>query len=99
MIPVEIETILRTHAQIDQVAVVPVPDPILGERVCVCVVPVAGTELALETLRQYLEARGVAYYKIPERLMTLDALPIVGDKVDQRKLTEIAAAMATGGEG
>ena len=96
VIPVEIETILRTHAQIDQVAVVPVPDAILGERVCACVVPAAGTELALETLRQYLEARGFAYYKIPERLIILDALPIVGDKVDQRKLAEIAAAKAGG---
>jgi non-ribosomal peptide synthetase component E (peptide arylation enzyme) len=68
----------------------------LGERVCACVVPAAGTELALETLRQYLEARGFAYYKIPERLVILDALPIVGDKVDQRKLAEIAAAKAGG---
>jgi acyl-CoA synthetase (AMP-forming)/AMP-acid ligase II len=99
VIPVEIETILRTHPEVDQVAVVPVPDPILGERVCACVVPVAEAKLTLETLRQYLEARGLAYYKIPERLVTLDALPIVGDKVDQRKLTEIAAAMAGKGEG
>ena len=96
VIPVEIETILRTHADIDQVAVVPVPDPILSERVCACVVPAAGAELTLETLRQYLTARGLAYYKIPERLVTLDALPMVGDKVDQRNLTEIAAAQAGG---
>jgi len=99
VIPAEIETLLRTHTDIDQVAVVPVPDPILGERVCACVVAVVGKPVALEPLRQFLRERGVAYYKIPERLVVMDALPLVGDKIDQRKLSEIAAAAAGNDEG
>ena len=94
VIPVEVETILRTYETIDQVAVVPVPDPILGERVCACVVPAEGAQVELEDLRRFLEQHGVAYYKIPERLIFLGSLPMVGDKVDQRRLTEMAADKA-----
>lgn len=97
VIPIEIEALLRTHSDIGQVAVVGVPDRILGEQVCACVVPKGGRPMEIEPLRRHLLDQGLAYYKVPERLIILEALPIVGDKVDRRSLAEQAARMVAEG--
>ena len=93
--PAEIETLLRTHPTVAQLAVVPVPDSLLGERVCACVVPAPGPPPTLEMLREHLRAEGVAHYKFPERLIILSALPMVGDKIDRLGLAARAAAEAS----
>jgi acyl-CoA synthetase (AMP-forming)/AMP-acid ligase II len=93
--PAEIETLLRTHLAVAQLAVVAVPDPLLGERVCACVVPAPGPPPTLEMLREHLRAKGVAHYKLPERLVILQALPMVGDKIDRLGLAARAAAEAS----
>ncbi len=84
--PEEIETLLRTHPAVAQLAVVGVPDAVLGERLCACVVPAPGPPATLEMLREHLRAKGVAHYKLPERLVILPALPMVGDKIDRHRL-------------
>jgi non-ribosomal peptide synthetase component E (peptide arylation enzyme) len=53
-----------------------VADADLGERVCACVVPLAGEgPPTLEALREHLAARGLARFKLPEQLEVLEALP------------------------
>ncbi len=93
--PDEIEKLLRTHPSVSQVAVVGIPDPVLGERVCACVVPLPGSPPTLETLREHLRREGIAHYKLPERLVVLSALPTVGDKVDRLGLAARATAEAS----
>jgi len=67
--------------------VIGVPDPVLGERVCACIVPTSRTRrLDLESLRHHLRGQGLAPYKAPEQIVVLDALPVVGDKIDRRAL-------------
>ena len=34
----EVEAVLRTHPAVAQVAVIGIPDPVLGERICACIV-------------------------------------------------------------
>ena len=89
--PAEVEAMLRTYSGVEQVAVVGIPDPVLGERVCACVVP---TEPALpptlQALREQLRAHGLAPYKAPERILVLPSLPLVGDKINRRELSSIA---------
>jgi acyl-CoA synthetase (AMP-forming)/AMP-acid ligase II len=93
--PMEIETLLGTHPAVAQLAVVAVPDSLLGERVCACVVPAPGPPPTLEMLREHLRAQGVAHYKLPERLIILSTLPMVGDKIDRLGLAARAAAEAS----
>ncbi len=92
--PAEIEALLRTDPGVTQLAVVGVPDPVLGERVCACVVPAPGPPPTLESFRAHLAAKGVAHYKLPERLIILPALPMVGDKIDRTSLAARVAAEA-----
>ena len=73
---VEIETLLLAYPGVRDAAVVGAPDPVLGERVCACIVPAPGAEIALPALARWLrDERHVAVYKLPERLLLLDALP------------------------
>jgi cyclohexanecarboxylate-CoA ligase len=71
----EIEVLLLEHSQVADVAVVGMPDPVLGERVCAFVVPRGDETPTLESLAAGLRARGVAAQKLPERVEILDALP------------------------
>lgn len=71
----EIENILLGHPNVIDVAAVAMPDEILGERVCVYVVPKQGVKMTLEDLTSYMKERGVAVYKLPERMEIIDEIP------------------------
>lgn len=86
----EVETIALSLPAIRQAGVIPVPDPVLGERVCLCVVPDPDASVTLAAVRERFTARGVAAYKIPERLEILDSLPLTPiGKVDKKALRTI----------
>jgi non-ribosomal peptide synthetase component E (peptide arylation enzyme) len=85
--PSEIENYLLGHPKIGQVAAVGVPDPVMGERVCVCLVPRSQEPPTLEEIRSFLAAKQIAPYKIPEQLAVMERLPMLADtKVDRRAL-------------
>jgi acyl-CoA synthetase (AMP-forming)/AMP-acid ligase II len=85
--PLEIEGILRSHPKVAQVAVIGVPDEVLGERGRAVVVP-DGDAPSLEELREWVCAR-VADYKAPDELEVRPELPMTAMfKVDKRALAE-----------
>ncbi|HMS79743.1 MAG TPA: fatty acid--CoA ligase family protein [Burkholderiaceae bacterium] len=73
----EVEDLLLSHPKVREAAVIGWPDDALGERVCAVVVPRDdGDAPALDELVRHLrEVEQVAAYKLPERLVLLDALP------------------------
>ena len=88
----EIEGLLAACPGVREVAVVGVPDHILGEKICACVVPLEGHDVSLEQLVKFLrEQQRVAAYKLPEYLLPLAAIPRnpVG-KILKRELREQA---------
>ena len=94
--PDEIESLLQGHPKVREVSVVAWPDARLGELVCVCVAPQPGEALTLEELVAYLrDEKRVASFKLPERMVLVDALPRnpVG-KVLKRKLREQIQSLA-----
>jgi acyl-CoA synthetase (AMP-forming)/AMP-acid ligase II len=72
----EIENLLQGCPGVQEAAVVGVPDAVLGERVCACIVAAEGAEPTLADITQYLrDQRRIAVYKLPEALLRLPALP------------------------
>jgi cyclohexanecarboxylate-CoA ligase/acyl-CoA synthetase len=57
-------------------AIVPMPDPVLGERACCFATLKPGQALALADLQRWLDEAGISKVKWPERLEILAALPM-----------------------
>ena len=72
----EVENLIFTHPLVRETAVVGVPDPITGKRVCAVVVPKdAANPPTLLDLQTHLIDQGLSKRKLPERLELIDALP------------------------
>ena len=78
--PRDIEDLLAAHPQVDMAAIVPVPDPVLGERACCCITVAGGEAPTLEAICSYLEENGVAKLRWPERLEIVDAMPLTATR-------------------
>ncbi|MBI4589863.1 MAG: AMP-binding protein [Candidatus Rokubacteria bacterium] len=85
--PREVEEILYTHPKILHAAIVGVPDPRLGERNCLCVIPRPGETISLEDIVTFLKD-SVATYKLPEMIEVFDELPFTPTgKIQRHVLT------------
>jgi acyl-CoA synthetase (AMP-forming)/AMP-acid ligase II len=74
--PSEIDSVLEGMPGLAEAAVCAYADNDLGERVCACVVVLDGQEPpTLEALREYLTGKGLARFKLPERLECFLNLP------------------------
>jgi malonyl-CoA/methylmalonyl-CoA synthetase len=71
----EIEETLRAHPDMADCAVVGVPDPDWGDRVCAAVVPARGRTLEPAALRLWAGER-LAPWKVPREFRVLEALPV-----------------------
>jgi len=92
--PQEIEDVLSHHPKIHQVVVVKMPDPVLHEKACAFAVLHKGEQLILDEVISFLESKGLAKMKYPERLEIIDQIPItVGGKAHKAILEEKIAKM------
>ncbi|GGU40057.1 (2,3-dihydroxybenzoyl)adenylate synthase [Streptomyces violascens] len=91
----EVEDLVRAVPGVADAAALALPDPALGERVGICVIPGDGPRPTLETVHAFFAARGVAAFKTPELLYLVEEFPLtpVG-KVDRRTLRERILALA-----
>jgi non-ribosomal peptide synthetase component E (peptide arylation enzyme) len=71
------------------------PDPVLGERCCAYVVPRSGGKVSVESLSKFLDERGIAKYKFPERVELRNELPLTpdGGKILRRALEDEIAGI------
>jgi 2,3-dihydroxybenzoate-AMP ligase len=94
----EIENLILTHPAVHNVACVPMPDPILGERMCACVILRPHCALGFDELVSFLMKQEIARHKLPERLEIFDDFPLSPfGKVSKKDLVEIIAAKRING--
>ncbi len=72
----EIENLILAHPAVFNVACVPMPDSVLGERVCAFIILRPDASLKLTELTAFLLEKGIAKFKLPERLEFLDEFPL-----------------------
>ncbi len=101
---VEVESALQHHAQVKSVAVAAVPDPVRGDEVFACIVPVsmpvtdsARAQAAEDLVRWALGE--LAYYKVPGYVAYLDQLPLTAtNKIQRGELKKLAATLFDEGQ-
>jgi acyl-CoA synthetase (AMP-forming)/AMP-acid ligase II len=95
--PMEVEAVLGRHPAVADVAVVPRPDPVMGELGVAAVVAAdPARPPALADLRAFAGER-LASYKLPDDVVVVDELPLTpGQKIDRKALTAILEDGATG---
>lgn len=85
--PVEIESLIITHPDVVAVAVIGMPDPVLGERICAYIQPRPGAKINFDDIISFLKGKGASMLQLPERIEFIDNIPLtkVG-KLDKQLL-------------
>jgi 2,3-dihydroxybenzoate-AMP ligase/mycobactin salicyl-AMP ligase len=86
---VEIEKLISEHPDVALVAVIPMPDPDMGERVCAYIRPKTGVGLSFDAIISFLKDRKASVLQLPERIEFVDGMPFTkAEKIDKRALRE-----------
>jgi acyl-CoA synthetase (AMP-forming)/AMP-acid ligase II len=75
--PREVEDRLHAHPAVREAAVVGVPDEVLGEAICACVVPIEGAIVTGQEIKDWCRMT-LADYKVPDLVRFLDEFPLTG---------------------
>jgi non-ribosomal peptide synthetase component E (peptide arylation enzyme) len=85
----EIEKLISNHPDVVLVAVIPMPDPDMGERVCAYIQSKSGADLNFEKIISFLKDQKASVLQLPERIEFIDSMPFTkAEKVDKRALKE-----------
>ena len=84
-----IERLIARHPDVAVCAVIPMPDPVMGERVCAYVEPAPGALLTFERIIVFLRGEKASVQQLPERIEFVEAMPYTGvQKIDKQALRE-----------
>jgi acyl-CoA synthetase (AMP-forming)/AMP-acid ligase II len=87
--PAHIEALASRHDAIKRVVAVPIPDPRLGETVCLVVALHPGTVTTADEILRYLDAAGLSKYDMPEYYLQVDDIPLTASgKIRKRDVID-----------
>jgi acyl-CoA synthetase (AMP-forming)/AMP-acid ligase II len=95
---VEVESVLRRHSAVAEVAVAAVPDELREEEVLACIVPHAPITDAQATAAVIVQAalQDLSYFKVPGWVVFVDTLPLTASqKVARGELKAMAQRLVT----
>lgn len=97
--PAEVESVIESHPEVDEAAVVGVPDEEWGQRVAAAVVRRAGSALGAEELIAFCKQR-LASFKAPEMIRFVDELPknVMGKLLKKDLRADFESGPRSGGE-
>jgi 2,3-dihydroxybenzoate-AMP ligase len=83
----DVEDLIASYTGVEYVAVVGMPDPLLGEKVCAYVKMAEGHQRHFEKIIQHLKGRGASVLLLPERIEFVDEIPLTkAGKPDKKVL-------------
>jgi acyl-CoA synthetase (AMP-forming)/AMP-acid ligase II len=85
--PVEIESLILQHPQVQQACVVGTPNPVLGESICAVIIPRGDADISLTEIRDFLKDK-VARHKLPDELSIVSDFPKLAGGVKIKKFGE-----------
>jgi acyl-CoA synthetase (AMP-forming)/AMP-acid ligase II len=87
--PAKIEALAARHNAVHRVAAVPVPDPRLGERVCLAVMVRPGKAIGAQDILKHLDDEGLSRYDMPEFFVQVDEIPVTASgKIRKRDVVD-----------
>ncbi len=88
--PVQIEKLATAHPHVLGALCLPVPDPIVGQRVCLCIMlQPKHSRVPLNEINQFLYKKGLEKNKLPEYLKYYRQFPLnPAGKVDKQLMSE-----------
>lgn len=87
--PARIEALASTHDAVQRVAAVAMPDPRLGERVCLAVMFQPGKAASAEDILDHLDGVGLSRYDMPEYFLSVDEIPLTpSGKIRKRDVVD-----------
>ncbi len=83
----QIEKLIVCHQNVASAAVIAMPDPVMGERVCAYIQPKTGTKLSFEEIISFLKGQKASVLQLPERIEFITQMPYTGaEKIDKKSL-------------
>lgn len=85
----EIEKLITRNQGVAAVAVIAMPDPLMGERVCAYIQPKPGAQLTFDGIIDFLKAQKASVLQLPERIEFIDSIPLTAaEKIHKNALKE-----------
>ena len=83
----EIEGLISQHPDVVTVAVIPMPDPHLGEKACAYIQLKEGIHLVFDEIIAFLKSKQASVLQLPERIEFIDVMPYTAaQKLDKKAL-------------
>lgn len=85
-----IENLISDHPDVEDVAVIGMPDEELGERICAYIQRKTGSgSLSFDRMIDFLKSKGASVLNLPERIEFVDEMPLTkAGKTDKKNLRE-----------
>ncbi|MBN1631226.1 MAG: AMP-binding protein [Thermoleophilia bacterium] len=91
-----IEGLIDRHPDVEVVAVVAMPDPMMGERACAYIQPRPGARLDFDAVIAFLRAQDASVLQFPERIEFIETMPYTAAlKLDKNALRADIARKVT----
>ena len=95
-----IEGLIVAHPGVKAVAVIAMPDPLMGERVCAYIQPEAEAHLTFQGIISFLKEKKASVLQFPERIEFIQDMPLTpAEKTDKKVLREDIQKKIAAGKG